>query len=700
MAGGLLVRALSLGALLVSTAVPGPVTAEVIAQRAVSKAAPQTASIRIDPDAKDHGYTTPNVTLAAGGTLTVVNFDSMRHTVTAQDKDAKGNPLFSTIANPGTTTTVDGVSDLAAGTYHFFCGFHPATMKGTLTITGSGGGVHPTPQSFDQPLVRPKVLSAANIRIPIKQAAVRVLPHGPLTTMWTYGGTYPGPTILRPAGHDTKVTFVNHLPGSTPVTMHFHGDHHRWSDDGQPARFLIRHGKARTYDFPLRDGRRPERAAFEWYHDHLMGATARNNWRGLQGMFIVTDGWTKKLGLPTGKYDVPLMVSERSFTGDNQLTSVATHGSMAMTGPAAPPNDGTLGDHILVNGRYAPYFNVATHRYRLRLLNSSPFTTYNFALSDGHPFVQVGTGNGLLPKAVVRQSILLGPAQRADVVVDFGGELHQNVVLETIPRENRPKHGAGTPTAEIMQFRVTRSVGDDSQVPATLEPAPKLVVPKHVSAVWTVGLGGNQSSGTFWTLDGKPFDPKRVVLKVPRGATQLWELRNNTNVTHFVHIHEEQWHTILRDGKKPPPWERGLEDTWRLDPGERVRVAATFTDYLGVFMIHCHMLDHEDDGLMAQFAVVNPKTRALPAGYHYVPAGGPASLASATATAARDTSSSVLPHLPARAAPVSSFIAGLLRSGDGTGGSPMSAWMCGPESRGPSSAAGKHRWWPAHVRFH
>ena len=88
----------------------------------------------------------------------------------------------------------------------------------------------------------------------------------------------------------------------------------------------------------------------------------------------------------------------------------------------------------------------------------------------------------------------------------------------------------------------------------------------------------------------------------------MWELRNDMTMTHYVHLHEERWRTVLRDGKPPPPWERGLEDTWRLDPGERVRVVAKFTDYTGVFMIHCHMLDHEDDGLMAQFAVVNPST--------------------------------------------------------------------------------------------
>ncbi|HMC69917.1 MAG TPA: multicopper oxidase domain-containing protein, partial [Mycobacteriales bacterium] len=214
---------------------------------------------------------------------------------------------------------------------------------------------------------------------------------------------------------------------------------------------------------------------------------------------------------------------------------------------------------------------------------------------------------------------------------------------------------------------------------ATLQAAPAITVPKKVSAVWAVGVTGSSGSGSSWTLDGKMFDPKRVVLKVPRGATQMWELRNPTNVTHYLHIHEEQWHTVLRDGKTPPKWERGLEDTWRLDPGERVRVVAKFTDFLGVFMIHCHMLDHEDDGLMAQFAVVDPKTGALPSGYRYQPSGGPAARArasssTATARAVAATPTAQPPQTAQQPAPstqATSVTAGL---------TDMSSWMCGPTS--------------------
>jgi spore coat protein A len=581
--------------------------------------APSAATIVIPKDGMRKGFKTKTVRLAQGGTLSVVSLDSMEHTVTADDKDANGDPLFDVFVQPGETTSIPAASKLAAGTYHFHCSFHPS-MTGTLIISGGGGGVHPTPVSFDQKLVLPPVITSAHARIPIEQKAVRVLPTGPLTRMWTYGGTYPGPTIVRPAGHDTRVTYVNRLPKRAgAVTVHLHGDHHSSADDGQPTRFLVRHGQRRTYDYPLTERGRAEPGAFDFYHDHRMGLTTRNNWNGLQGMFIVRNPAERRFDLPSGRYDVPLLVSERSFNKHNQLLEPFPkhRGSMAMTGPMAPPDDATIGNHILVDGRYAPYLPVTAHRYRLRLLNASAFTSYDFELSDGRPFVQIGTGDALLPAPVVRQDILLGPSQRADVIVDFHGAVGKHIVLESVPRVSGPADGIGTPTAEIMQFRV-RPGGprDTSKLPSRLLSQPSLRIPRTVAAHWTAGLHTSSTSGSYWTFNGKPFDPRRVDYIARVGTTEKWVLRNDTDMTHYVHLHEELWHTIKRDGRRPPPWERGLEDTWRLDPGESVVVAARFTDYTGVFMAHCHMLNHEDDGLMSQFAVL-AKGKRLPRRYHY-----------------------------------------------------------------------------------
>ena len=581
---------------------------------AYADTAPTTASIVIDANAQVNGYTTTTVTMAGGGTLSVVNNDDIQHTVSSIAVDGDGKRLFDTLAKPGTTTVVPEASTLAAGTYDFECRFHQLSMRGTLTIAGDGGTVHAEKPTFDQPLLRPKVLTDAHIRIPVERADVRVLPTGPRTRMWTFGGSYPGPTIIRPAGHDTKVTFINRLPRRAgALTVHFHGDHHASASDGQPDSHLIRHGHSRTYDYPLTDHGRPERAASLFYHDHRMGLTGRNIWNGLQGMFLIKDGKAADLRLPRGRFDVPLLVSDRSFTSDNQLTQpFPDHPVMELTGPQAPPDDATVGTRILANGRFAPYLKVSTHRYRLRIVNGSNFTSYNFALSNGRAFTQVGTGNGLLPKPVRRTHILLGPAQRTDVVVGFHGELGKRVILESTPRTDAAPAGAvGTPTAAIMQFRVVRaSAHDRTRVPSRLQPAPKIDVPSKVSKTWTFDVAGHKKTGSVWTVNGKPYDPSRVDATVPLGSTQLWKLHNASPITHYIHLHEEQWHTVSRDGGPPLPWERGLEDTWKLDPGETVTVAARFTDHTGVFMLHCHMLDHEDHGLMAQFEVVEPSASA------------------------------------------------------------------------------------------
>ena len=155
----------------------------------------------------------------------------------------------------------------------------------------------------------------------------------------------------------------------------------------------------------MTNGGSPEPAAFDFYHDHRMNETGRNNWNGLQGMFITDDKKEASLGLPSGRYDVPLLVSDRSFTADNHLVEPFP--------PNAPPGDETVGNRILVDGRVSPYLDVATHRYRFRLLNASNFESYDFALSDGRSMVQIGTGN-LLPHPVVpaRHPPRAGPTGR------------------------------------------------------------------------------------------------------------------------------------------------------------------------------------------------------------------------------------------------------------------------------------------------
>jgi spore coat protein A len=557
------------------------------------------------------GFSPQTVSVERGGAITVVNNDNVTHSVTSEAVGTQGDPLFDLVVPAHATKTLAIPPALAAGQYSFYCTFHPH-MRGTLVVTGEPGGDVPEPPTFEQALRIPEVLTGRNIRIHMQRAKVAIMPHGPKTRMWTYGGSYPGPTIVRPAGRETRVRFVHRLPRRAgAMTVHLHGDHHAPEHDGQPTTQLVRPGQSRVYEYPLTYGGLPEPSSFFFYHDHRMDKTARNNWRGLQGMFVVEDASESKLRLPEGKRDVPLMLSDRSFRRDNALTNpfahgvrmVGHHGAMAWLGPHAPPDDATVGTHVLVNGRYAPYLRVSATRYRLRLLNASHFSAYSVGLSDGRPLLQVGTGNGLLHRPVVRDRVLLGPAQRADVIVDFHGAAGRDLVLDSVPAAPG-ETGADARQAALMQFRVGAEARDPSRLPARL-PSPELVrVPAEVSKTWTFDLGGNDHHGTFWSVNGHAFDPDRVDHRARLGSVERWRLRNTSDMTHYVHIHAEQWRTVLRDGKPPPPWEQGLEDTWRLEPGEVVEVAARFKDYTGPFMIHCHMLDHEDHGMMARFDVV------------------------------------------------------------------------------------------------
>ncbi|MDX6359864.1 MAG: hypothetical protein QOH37_2918 [Nocardioidaceae bacterium] len=562
----------------------------------------------------------PNVVdLNPGGTITVHNNDFNPHTFTSVAVDGAGDPLFDVKVPAGESRDIPAASALSDGTYDWYCRIHPA-MTGTLSV-GTGGQVPSNIPTFEQPLVQPPRLTGKHIRIVMKKKNVRVLPHGPRTPMWTYGGTFPGPTIVRRTGKDTRVTFVNHLPRKVgAVTVHQHGGHQAARYDGQPMTHLIRHGDQLTYDYPLVDDGTPLPAALRFYHDHRMGRTARNNWFGLQGMFLTTDPSDAKRGLPHGRYDLPLMFTDRSFTATNHLRNPFRHRAMPMrAGRSMPAMSGmkalaatdpmtmpSVGTKVLVNGRFAPYKYVKPGRYRLQILNASPFSSYDFALSDGQPFVQIGTGSGLLPEPVTRQDILLGPAQRADVVVDFRQLEGTDVLLSSIRRADGSTSGIGTRDAALMQFRVRGTTDQVVHIPSTLTKIAPMRIPRTVAKTWTFGVSHDRR-GSFWSINGRRFDPTRIDHRVTLGSTELWRLRNTSDLTHYIHLHEELWRTVRRDGKRPPPWERGYEDTWRLDPGETVLVAARFTDFTGDFMVHCHMLDHEDDSMMATFEVVPKK---------------------------------------------------------------------------------------------
>jgi len=508
----------------------------------------------------------------------------------------------------------------------------PAWLRpaGDLSVARAGS-IEP----FTRRLPIPAELTGANLTIPIVPADVRVLP-GRKTRMWTYGGTFPGPTIRRPSGERTTVNFKHRLPERAgELTVHLHGAHARSKHDGQPGgltrrqprsffcdispelserasgnNLLIEPGKARTYSYDFTEDGSDERGAMHWYHDHRLDRTGENVWRGLAGMWITEDDVDMALQLPRGARDLPLMVADRELDSKNQLTDPF--------GKLEPPNDGAQGKHVLVNGAVLPFHDVSAQRYRLRILNASNFRAYNFFFEGptAPPMTQIATESGFMPEALPRDKILLGPGERAEVIVDFAAARGEELILRSGPRDDGEIALGSKPfNGPIMQFRVA-----DEAVPDLTAEPDELDLPSlpawtgTVSAESPVDFDWNVSGGFGgrpWRINGNTFNPARVETKPVLGSVVVWRINNNTSYAHLMHPHHTDWYALERrnrDGLPAPvpPEENCLKETFFLDPFESITIAGKVSDYTGKYVMHCHMLDHEDHGLMSQFEVVEP----------------------------------------------------------------------------------------------
>jgi spore coat protein A, manganese oxidase len=522
--------------------------------------------------------------------------------------------------------TRNATKDRRLGRRSFLAAAGAGALSLALPVRPRLGGLAPArsraamPEAFDARLPTPAELTGSSLEVAMEEAEVQILPGRP-TKMWTYEGTFPGPTIRRPSGEATNVTFSHELPDEAgELTVHLHGGHNRSQHDGQPGGLtasqpksaycdispalsakasgndlLIPPGGERTYAYDLMEDGEPERAAFQWYHDHRLERTAPNVWRGLAGMWILEDEFDAGLPFPRGERDIPLMIADRSFDRHNQLTN-------PFSGFGHPPNDGITGKRVLVNGAYLPHHRVDARRYRLRILNVSNFRSYNVALSNGAPLVQIATEAGLMPQPIKRKRVLVGPGERAEVVVDFGDFPHRHVRLVSVPRrEGLTTLGSRAYEGALMEFRVGSRRPDSTRVPDALRALPEWVAeaPETPQKKWVVG-----TSGLRWVINGHSYDPDYVEHTVSLDTTETWRLKNPTSVAHLIHLHHTDWYMLERNGKRPPKHERCLKETFFLDPHDEVVVAGRFSDNPGKFVVHCHMLDHEDHGLMSQFEVL------------------------------------------------------------------------------------------------
>jgi FtsP/CotA-like multicopper oxidase with cupredoxin domain len=471
----------------------------------------------------------------------------------------------------------------------------PVTPVGAGTATSSPTPT-PPPGPFGTPLSIPPVITSADANISMEEACVQILP-GPCTNLWTYDGIFPGPTIRRPTGQTTNVTFTNNLPvAAGEMTVHHHGNHSSSENDGQPHHHLIPAGESLMYSYEHMEDGGDERGATQWYHDHRMDVTGRNVWNGLAGMYILDDP-ADPATLPSGAFEVPLIVMDRQFDANNQI-------------PYTFSSNGVTGTTQLVNGVYQPFLEVGDRKYRFRILDASNARVYDLSLSNGSSFTQVGTESGLLPAPVNRTQMLISPSERLDVVIDFAGLLGQTLYL----RDERSG-------INLVEIRVNQDLLDDSTVPTTLRSLPDLGEP-IVTRTFTFSRVFGK-----WVINNKSFNPDRVDAFPVLGSTEKWILQTSTldgGALHAIHIHDVDQQCLSRNGAPCPAYEVNKE-AWLMQPGDVLEIKLKFSDHLGAYMFHCHFLEHEDDGMMSQFEVLGPTPSPVATG---TPTATPAGTAS------------------------------------------------------------------------
>lgn len=511
----------------------------------------------------------------------------------------------------------------------------PGRMSGQSDEAGpnilSGAWLEP----FVDPLPLARVLSpvagdaeSQQYRIAISEFMQKVHRDLPPTIVWGFEGSMPGPTIAARRGCTVNIEWLNRLPThhrlaidhnlsgagkdvpEVRTTIHLHGGHVAPSSDGYPDDWVTPGSEQKT-TYPNQ-----QPGASLWYHDHAMGITRLNAMMGLAGFYLLRDPEEDGLRLPSGAYDITLVVQDRTFDRRGQM--------LYPLGPAAdaPWVPEFFGSHVLVNGRVWPFLNVEPRRYRFRLLNASNSRVFELALLPEQPFIQIGSDGGLLAGPVTRDRMLIAPGERLDFIVDFRGREGHRLTLMNHAPAPYPSGGGLTPRF-VMQFRVKRllnPVADTSEVPSKLASVPRLRedaavrTRRHVLREYMTA----DSRLHHVLLNGMRFDDP-ITEDPVNGTVEIWEIVNPTIDAHPIHLHAIHFQLLdrrrfdtrryertsevvfIRQAIPAAAEESGWKDTILCPPGQVTRIIAPFSGTPGRFVWHCHMLEHEDNEMMRPY---------------------------------------------------------------------------------------------------
>jgi spore coat protein A, manganese oxidase len=472
--------------------------------------------------------------------------------------------------------------------------------------------------------------------VAMKQVTQKLHRDLPATKCWGYGGLYPGNTFVAQTGKPIAVKWVNNLPTThllaasidqtimpagmpdVRAVVHAHGGEVPPQFDGGPFSWFTP-GKSRIYEYP-----NIQHAATTWYHDHAVGITRLNVFAGLAGFFIITDAVEASLNLPKAPYDMGLVFQDRTFTAAGQW-DYPTVGNVPAVHPKWFPE--FFGDTILVNGKITPFLRVEPRKYRWRLLNGSEARFYNIKFSSGQKFWVIGNEGGLLQEPVLVSQLLIAPGERYEIIVDFHGHNGDTMYVTNNAVSPFPVGGDPTiaPLPQLMQIRVNKPLQgtDKSSVPEFLRPVyrlPEGAAQNVRDAVLTeVADAADEPLGLLINGQGL-FDP--VTDRPRRGTIEIWRWINTTGDAHPMHTHLVMYFILDRrpfdvplymstgqivytgPAVPPDPSEMGWKDTARMLPGMVTRTIKKFTSFLGGYVYHCHILEHEENDMMRPYDVL------------------------------------------------------------------------------------------------
>lgn len=460
---------------------------------------------------------------------------------------------------------------------------------------------------------------------------------GPAGSVEEIPGSYLGPILRLRQGQKVRIRFRNKLPED--CVIHQHGLLVPEEADGHP-RHQIRSGQTSVYDYTVLD-----RAGSYWFHPHTDKRTAEQVYYGMAGLILVTDAEEESLELPRGDYDIPLVIQDRSFDDRNQFRYVGHMHDRWM---------GFLGDRLLVNGKPDVVLPLATRAYRLRIYNGSNSRIYKLVWSDGTPLTVIGTDGGLLESPVVRNYVMLAPGERVDLWADFRSrKVGDEIVLRSAPfsgvmpmmgmgggmmggREGgRMGMGRGMRGGMIGMMGTTLPNGSDYPiltVRITREEQDQFSLPRSLSKIQRYRLQDAANAkkprsihlsmrGMSPRMNGRSFELTGVVDEeiIPLNTLQVLEFVNRDRrsrrmmMAHPMHIHGQTFQVLKRE-MAPGSEQRyasvsqgfvddGWKDTVLVMPGEKITILKRFDKYTGLFLYHCHNLEHEDLDMMRNFLV-------------------------------------------------------------------------------------------------